>query len=127
MTGDEITLTIPREASFHEVAHLVLGGVAARLNLSFESLDDLETALEAALERAEESGEVTVKLRLAEGGIVARVGPFASDRLRAELGRDPDESMSLRRVLDTVVDDYRLDPDGWLELTKNAERQAAPS
>jgi hypothetical protein len=127
MTGDEITLTIPREASFHEVAHLVLGGVAARLNLSFESLDDLETALDAALERAEESGEVTVKLRLAEGGIVARVGPFGSDRLRAELDRDPDESMSLRRVLDTVVDGYRLDPDGWLELTKDVERQEAVS
>ena len=33
MTGDEITLTIPRDPSFHEVAHLVLGGVAARLDL----------------------------------------------------------------------------------------------
>ena len=125
MTGDEITLTIPRDASFHEVAHLVLGGVAARLNLSFESLDDLETALDAALERASESGEVTVKLRIAKGAIVARVGPFASESLRADLERDPDETMSLRRVLDTVVDGYRLDPDGWLELTKNVERQEA--
>jgi hypothetical protein len=35
--------------------------------------------------------------------------------------------MSLRRVLDTVVDGYRLDPDGWLELTKSVERQEAPS
>jgi hypothetical protein len=123
MTGDEITLTIPRDASFHEVAHLVLGGVAARLNLSFESLDDLETALDAALER----GAVTVKLRITEGAIVARVGPFASESLRAELEQDPDESMSLRRVLDTVVDSYRLDPEGWLELTKSVERQEAAS
>jgi hypothetical protein len=127
MTGDEITLTIPREASFHEVAHLVLGGVAARLNLSFESLDDLETALEAALERASEPGEVTVKLRITPGAIVARVGPFASESLRADLERDRDETMSLRRVLDTVVDGYRLDPEGWLELTKNVERQEAAS
>ena len=123
MTGDEITLTIPRDASFHEVAHLVLGGVAARLNLSFESLDDLETALDAALERGAESSEVTVKLRIAEGAIVARVGPFASASLRAELEQDPDESMSLRRVLDTVVDGYRLDSEGWLELTKSVEQQ----
>src|SRR3954453_21033757 len=101
MTGDQITLTIPREAPFHEVAHLVLGGVAARLNLSFESLDDLETALNAVLERASENGEGTVKLRLAEGGIVARVGPFATQGLRAELDRDPGEGMNLRRVLDT--------------------------
>jgi hypothetical protein len=127
MTGDEITLTIPRDESFHEVAHLVLAGVATRLNLSFESLDDLETALNAALERSAENGEVTVKLRLAEKAIVARVGPFASDGLRAELERDPGEGVNLRRVLDTVVDGYRLDSEGWLELTKNVERQEAGS
>jgi hypothetical protein len=127
MTGDEITLTIPRDASFHEVAHLVLGGVAARLNLSFESLDDLEIALDAALERAAENGEVTVKLRITERAIVARVGPFVSESLRADLERAPDESVSLRRVLDTVVDGYRLDSEGWLELTKSVERQETAS
>ena len=118
MTGDEITLTIPREEPFHEVAHLVLGGVAARLNLTFESIDDLETALDAVLERAAEDGEVTVKLRLDEGAIVTRVGPFAADRLQAELERDAPDDVTLRRVLDTVVDSYELDADGWLELTK---------
>jgi hypothetical protein len=118
MTGDEIVLTIPREESFHEVAHLVLGGVAARLDLSFESLDDLETALDAVLERAKEDGELTVKLQLADGAIHALVGPFAGDRLRAELEREPGEDVGLRRILDTVVDRYELHKDGWLELTK---------
>ncbi|HUH20405.1 MAG TPA: hypothetical protein VLZ09_00930 [Gaiellaceae bacterium] len=118
MTGDEIILTIPREEPFHEVAHLVLGGVAARLDLTFESIDDLETALDAVLERAAEDGDVTVQLRLADGAIVARVGPFAADRLRAELERDSPDDVTLRRVLDTVVDSYELDADGWLELTK---------
>jgi len=125
MTGDEITLTIPREEPFHEVAHLVLGGVAARLNLTFESIDDLETALDAVLERAAEDGEVTVKLRLDEGAIVTRVGPFAADRLRAELERDPSDDVTLRRVLDTVVDGYELDGDGWLELTKGVAEAPA--
>ena len=119
MTGDEITLTIPREEPFHEVAHLVLGGVAARLNLTVESIDDLETALDAVLERAAEDGEVTVRLRLEEGGIVTAVGPFASDRLRAELEREPADDVTLRRILDTVVDRYELRADGWLELTKD--------
>jgi hypothetical protein len=118
LTGDEIILTIPREEPFHEVAHLVLGGVAARLDLTFESIDDLETALDAVLERAAEDGDVTVQLRLADGAIVARVGPFAADRLRAELERDATDDVTLRRVLDTVVDSYELDADGWLELTK---------
>ena len=31
--------------------------------------------------------------------------------------------MSLRRVLDTVVDAYRLDSEGWLELTKSVDQQ----
>ena len=127
MTGDEITLTIPRDASFHEVAHLVLGGVAARLNLSFENLDDLETALNAVLERAATDGEVTVRLHLTGEAIVTRVGPFSSDRLRAELERDPGEAVTLRRVLDTVVDDYGLDGDVWIQLTKRVERQEPAS
>jgi hypothetical protein len=122
MTGDQITLTIPREPGFHEVAHLVLGGVAARLNLTFESIDDLETALDAVLERAAEDGEVTVHLLLDEGAIVTRVGPFSTDRLRAELERDATGDVTLRRVLDTVVDRYHLNPDGWLELIKGVER-----
>ncbi|HYX88953.1 MAG TPA: hypothetical protein VE753_06255 [Gaiellaceae bacterium] len=124
MTGDEIVLTIPREESFHEVAHLVLAGVASRLNLSFESLDDLETALDAVLERAAEDGELTVKLRVADGAIRAVVGPFAADRLRAELERAPGEIVDLRRILDTVLDGYELDADGWLELTKHVGEEA---
>jgi hypothetical protein len=127
MTGDEITLTIPREEPFNEVAHLVLGGVAARLNLTFESIDDLETALDAVLERAAEDGEVTVKLRLEEGAIVTCVGPFAADRLRSELERDAPDEVTLRRILDTVVDRYELDGDGWIELTKDVERAEAPA
>jgi hypothetical protein len=119
MTGDEIILTIPGEQSFREVAHLVLGGVAARLDLTFEGIDDLETALDAVLERSSADGEVTVRLRIEDGCIRAAVGPLAVDRLRAELERDPGEAVTLRRILDTVVDRYELDQDGWLELSKD--------
>ena len=117
MTGDEITLTIPREEPFREVAHLVLGGVAARLNLTFEHIDDLETALDAALELAPKGSEVTVKLKIDEDAICASVGPLPVDAVRTELERES-EGMTLRRILDTVVDGYELDDDGWLELRK---------
>ena len=119
MTGDEIILTIPGEQPFREVAHLVLGGVAARLDLTYEGIDDLETALEAVLERSSGDGEVTVKLRLADGSIHAAVGPFPRENLQRELESDPGEAVTLRRILDTVVDRYKLDQDGWLELTKD--------
>lgn len=120
MKGDMIKLTIPREQPFNEVAHLVIGGVAARLNLTFESIDDLETALDAVLEHASESGEVTVELLLDDGAIVTRVGPFEPEALRAELDRDQD-GVGLRRILDTVVDRYDLDGEGWLEMTKTTD------
>jgi hypothetical protein len=119
VTGDEIILTIPAEQPFHEVAHLVLGGVAARLDLTFEGLDDLETALDALLERSAADGEVTVRLRIEDSSIHAVVGPFAFDQLRDELDGDPGDSVTLRRILDTVVDRYELDEDGWLELRKD--------
>jgi hypothetical protein len=119
MSVDEIILTIPSDQSFREVAHLVLGGFAARLDLTFEGIDDLETALDAVLEQSSADGEVTVRLRLEDGSIRAAVGPFAGDQLRAELERDPGEAVTLRRILDTVVDRYELDPDGWLELRKD--------
>ncbi|TML55545.1 MAG: hypothetical protein E6G15_03265 [Actinobacteria bacterium] len=124
MKGDQITLTIPREEPYHEVAHLVLGGVAARLNLTFESIDDLETALDAVLERAARNGHITVKLRLEDEAIVATVGPLA-DAVRAELEREPGEHFDLRRILDTVLDGYQLDADGWLELRKQVAKGEA--
>ena len=124
MTGDEITLTIPREQPFHEVAHLVLGGFAARMNLTFESLDDLETALDAVLERGATDGHVTVRLRLEDGRICAAVGPLPVESLRPELERDPGGDVTLRRILDTVVDGYELGGDGWLELTKHVEQES---
>jgi hypothetical protein len=124
MKGDQITLTIPREQPFHEVAHLVLGGVAARLNLTFESIDDLETALDAVLERAALNGHITVKLRLEDEAIVAAVGPLA-DAVRAELDREPGDHFDLRRILDTVLDGYELDQEGWLELRKQVTREGA--
>jgi hypothetical protein len=124
MTGDQITLTIPRDEPFREVAHLVLGGVAARLNLTFEHIDDLETALDAVLEQAPKQGEITVKLKIDEDAICASVGPLPADAVRAELASDG-EGVTLRRILDTVVDSYELDHKGWLELRKQLTEVAA--
>jgi len=42
---DEIALTLPADEAFSGVAHLVLGGLAVRLGLTVEILEDLELAL----------------------------------------------------------------------------------
>jgi hypothetical protein len=121
VTGDEITLTLPAEREFHRVAHLVLGGLAVRLNLTFEHLEDLQLALDGLLDYRRDEGEVTVRLRVADDSIETAVGPFAGAGLRAELARDPSQ-IGLRRVLETVVDRIELaDTEGaqWVTVSKN--------
>lgn len=120
MAHDEITLTVPRERQFYAVAHLVLGGLAGRLNLTLESLEDLQVALAGLLERAD-TGEVTVRMRVMERELEAELGPFDGADLRNELERDPGEELGLRRILDAVVDDVRVearDDGAWVVLRK---------
>ena len=117
--ADVVTLQLPRDRDFRPVAHLVLGGLATRLELTYDVLDDIETALDELLERRELDADVTVSLRLADDALVTTVGPFAG-RVADEL-RETGDGLGLRRVLDTVVDDVRLsERDGaqWVELTK---------
>src|SRR5262249_40212817 len=65
LVADEITLTIPRDPEFHRVAHLVLGGLAVRLDLTIENLEDLEIALDAILDRTDpDAGEITIRMSL---------------------------------------------------------------
>ena len=78
---EEIVVTIPRERPFGTVAGLVLGGVAARHDLTLDVLDDLQLALETLLDRNEDEGEVTVVLRVDSGRIDASIGPFPRESL----------------------------------------------
>ena len=125
MSADEITLVLPRSREFHRVAHLVLGGLAVRLDLTFESLEDLQLALGGLLGGTEATGEVTVRLRVAGDTIHAIVGPFAPDALQRRLDWDRGSDVSLRRLLDTVVDQVEIAEaeDGhWVEVTKTVSR-----
>ena len=122
MSGDEISLTLPGDEAFHPVAHLVLGGLAARLDLTFENLEDLELAIDALLERFGDGQGVTLVVRVLDGGLQTVVGPFSS--VRAELEDEVDDSLNLRRILGTVCDKVEIvDRDGaqWVELTKRVE------
>ena len=114
---DEITLTIPRDADFHGVAHLVLGGLAVRMDLTVENLEDLQIALDSLLGLSElEPGAITVRMALRDGALEACVGPLPASVLD-EIERDQDDALSLRRVLDSTVDDVHVDGD-TVRLTK---------
>jgi hypothetical protein len=114
---DEITLTIPRESEFRRVASYVLGGLAARLDLTIENLEDIQLALDALLARADgATGDVTVRLIVRDNVLVTRVGPLQAAVLD-ELERDAGDDLGVRRVLDSTVDDVLVDGD-WAVLTK---------
>lgn len=120
MTGD-IRLTIPGERDYFGVAHLVLGGLASRHELTIESFEDLLLALDGLLERSQGEPAVTVTVRVDGDEIRAEIGPFAAGSVRAELDRQTDGGIDLRRLLDTVVDGFsvRDAQDGdWVQLTK---------
>ena len=122
MTPDEISLTLPATKEFHRVAHLVMGGLAVRLDLSFESLEDLELALDALLRRS--NGEdVTVRVRVLNGELQTEIGPFTSS-VREELERGGDDDLNLSRILRTVCDAVEIeerDGEEWVELTKRVD------
>jgi anti-sigma regulatory factor (Ser/Thr protein kinase) len=114
---DEITLTLPRDADFHRVAHLVLGGLAVRMDLTVENLEDLQIALDSILGRTElEAGDITVRMVIRDGALETRVGPLPANVLN-EIEREQEHELSLRRVLESTVDDVHVDGD-TVRLTK---------
>jgi anti-sigma regulatory factor (Ser/Thr protein kinase) len=115
---DVVTLQLPRDRELFGVAHLVLGGLAARLDLTVDVLDDISTALDELLRRRERTDDVTVSVRIEETALLTVVGPF--DDVAEEL-ESPDEGLGLRRVLETVVDKVdvqKRDGRQWVELRK---------
>jgi hypothetical protein len=118
-----IELTIPREREFGAVADLVLAGIASRVDLTLETIDDLQLALESLLEHEEGEDGLTVRFDLVDGAVHASVGPFDRAAIELELGDTGGDGIGLRRVLSTTVDGVELaDRDGacWVELRKEA-------
>jgi hypothetical protein len=110
--SDAITLTLPRDREFARVARLVLGGLAVRLDLTLETLDDLQLALGAVLARPGPAGAVTIEMTVLEEALELRIGPVDVGN---ELAGGPD--LNLGRVLAAVVDQVEVDGD-WIRLTK---------
>ena len=126
---DEITLTIPRDRALYSVAHLVLGGLGIRLNLTIEHLEDLQLAVDAVLERVRAVEHVTITVGVSEEAIETAIGPLR-DGVRAELeateDEDEDEDVGLRRILAALVDEVELrqtDGEDWVKLTKAVKKE----
>jgi hypothetical protein len=118
MSTDEIRLVIPAEEDFRPIAHLVAGGLATRLDVTYDDLDDLQVGIEALLALRDDADELVVSLSADDGVLHAALGPFPPERVHAA---ESDGGLDLHRVLETVCDTHEVEErDGgvWVELSK---------
>ncbi len=119
MSGDEIRLVLPATEDCRRIAHLVTGGLALRLDVTYDDLEDLQVALEALLSLRDDDDDLTLRLSTAGGVLRASLGPFDAHALHET---EPEAAeLDLRRVLETVCDTHEVEEreDGvWVELSK---------
>ena len=124
--SDEITLVVPAQQDFRPIVHLVVGGLAVRLDLTMDTLEDLQVALDALLSRRDDDGDVNLRLVISEDSLNASVGPLPVS-LVDDIDREGGE-LTLRRVLETVCDTFEIEErngDAWVEMTKRTSAPAA--
>jgi hypothetical protein len=115
---DEIALTVPPGREWQPLAELVLGGLAARLDLTVDALDDLQLAVAQLLSR-QAARSIKIVVRVDPQVIELELGPLGVE-VRNELER-AEEGVGLHRVLATLTDEIlveRRDGDSWVTLRK---------
>jgi anti-sigma regulatory factor (Ser/Thr protein kinase) len=108
---ERIDLEAPLSGDFHAVVRLIIGGIAERVDFAFEEIDDLQLAVERLLAEAGTVGSVQLSFEVGANGIRTRVGPLSEHKV-AEALRDGDAlpgELTLRRILQTVVDSFGVD------------------
>jgi hypothetical protein len=108
---DTIELTTPVGRDWDPVVRLVLGGIADRLNLGFEELDDLQLAVERLLLEARSQDSIRLSFELSDHGVRTRIGPLRGEALADALQGPPPPpgELTLRRILETVVDSFGVE------------------
>jgi 2-keto-3-deoxy-6-phosphogluconate aldolase len=108
---ERIDLEAPLSGDFHAVVRLIIGGIAERVDFAFEEIDDLQLAVERLMAEAGTIGSVQLSFEVGSNGIRTRVGPLSEHKV-AEALRDGDAmpgELTLRRILQTVVDSFGVD------------------
>lgn len=112
--NERIDLEAPLAGDFHAVVRLIIGGIAERVDFAFEEIDDLQLAVERLLAEAGQVGTVRLSFEVGDTRIRTRVGPL-SEAAVAEALRDgdvPPGQLTLRRILQTVVDSFGVEDAG---------------
>jgi hypothetical protein len=123
--SEQVQIEAPLDAAFGPVVRLIVGGIAERADLGFDELDDLQLGIERLLAEAGAAGRVQLSFELGASGIRTRIGPLREHGLAEALQREdiPGE-LTLRRVLDTVVDSYGVEESADGQITVRLEKLA---
>jgi hypothetical protein len=112
-----VALTVPGERGAIGIVRLFVGGLSARLGLGYETMDDLQLALESILLRSAPGREITVEARIEDDAVSILVGPFERDPLQADLSRPGSlEPERLLAALVAGVESSARDGGHWLRL-----------
>jgi anti-sigma regulatory factor (Ser/Thr protein kinase) len=108
---ERIDLEAPLSGDFHAVVRLIVGGIAERVDFAFEEIDDLQLAVERLLAEAGTVGSVRLSFEVGDSRIRTRVGPLSATKVAEALrdGDAPPGHLTLRRILETVVDSFGVE------------------
>src|SRR3954465_5930659 len=111
MPSDRIELTTPAGRAWEPVVRMVLGGIADRLDLGFDELDDLQLAVERLLAEGDPQDPVTLSFELLGTGVRTRAAPLRDSAPATALQGPPPGpgELTLPRILQTVVDSYGVE------------------
>ena len=130
MPSDRIELMTPIGRAWEPVIRMVLGGIADRLDLGFDELDDLQLAVERLLAEGDPQDPVTLSFEMVDGrGVRTRVGPLRDAALAGALQGPPPGpgELTLPRILQTVVDSYGVEEVADGTLVVRSRRQCGAS
>jgi serine/threonine-protein kinase RsbW len=127
MTGTDVELRVPADATFVAVLRSLTAGLAARCDLTLDEIEDLRLAVDEAsallLPHATPGGSLTARFTLHDGRVDLTVGAAAGP------GAQPDRGGLGWTVLGALVDEVRVSggADGLaISFTKRSSATRAP-
>jgi serine/threonine-protein kinase RsbW len=128
--GDEIVLTLPAAPEFVRIARLTSAGLATRIGMGYDEVEDLRIAVGEAcsllIGPGTRPGTLTLTFAIGAGTVgVDIVGALDG----APPAADPDTELS-DQILDAVVDEHRVDLAAdrvWISKHHGAGNGVAPA
>ena len=127
--AERIDLEAPLSGDFQAVVRLIVGGIAERVDFAFEEIDDLQLAVERLLAEAGTAGTVRLTFEVGDDRIRTRIGPLSQQKVAEALqdGEMVPGQLTLRRILETVVDSFGVDQGDGSGIVVRLEKTKGPT